>query len=139
MPYSIRVGYGLAVPSKDAYEVSCGSWVHLIGPEGLLPPSVGIPLLLTPYETLNTFAGASSYLKLELRPWTGAPTFVPDLGCSRAAVEPLLELAFDPSRLRGGLELDALSLFAWKTPPALTPFVHFRARLLRMVGRRSGG
>jgi hypothetical protein len=99
--------------SKSAKELSCGSRLRLIGSEGSMPLSEGIPPSTSPLAS-NMSEGIS---RKWLEPWpcTGMPSVIPNSVYSRAAVEPWSRASFRTLEIQS--RLGARGSFTWKSPP----------------------
>jgi hypothetical protein len=96
--------------SKSAKELSYGSRLYLVGSEGSMPPSEGIPLSTSPLAS-NMSEGI---LRKWFKPWpcTGPLSDIPYSVYSRAAVKPRSRASFRTLEVYSGLE--ARGSFAWK-------------------------
>jgi hypothetical protein len=87
VPRSIRVGYWPRGALQKYLQVICRTWSRLIGSEGSMPPSDGIPLQ-------NRFCWSRKCPRVprERSPSLGhvsdVPRVIPRSACSEAAVEP---------------------------------------------------
>jgi hypothetical protein len=107
----------VGVLSKNAKELSYGSRLRLVGSEGSMPPSEGIPLSTSPLA-LNMSEGIS---RKWLEPWpcTGPLSDIPYSIYPRAAVEPWSRASFRTVEVCS--ELGARGSFTWKCPSVSLP------------------
>jgi hypothetical protein len=103
--------------SRSVKELSYGSRLCLVGSEGSMPPSEGIPLS-TSLLASNMSEGISRKW-LEPWPYTGPLSDIPYSVYSRAAVEPRSRASFRTLEAYSGL--GACGSFAWKCSSVSLP------------------
>jgi hypothetical protein len=120
--------------SKSVKELSYGSWLRLIGSEGSMPPSEGIPPSTSPLA-LNMSEGI---LRMRLEPWpcTGPLSDIPYSIYSRAAVVPWSRASFRSLEVYSGL--GARGSFVWKCPSVSRPPRPFGCVFLGRKRKRRG-